>query len=227
MATNVSPRFTPSAAAWRRPPSAKSSKNSTDLMSAKSPPVMIDAARSASARSAGESSAARRWKKSRHIDSSRMERRPVAPQPEKTMRPSGERRASTIAPTSESNSFDANTCRIVMGIWRSPRWRHWTPATTERLKSSSSVAVIGLDCSVGRKPRWNCFSSSMNRRAASLAAAEHSKPEADIAAIVAAAAVKTEKAENLRLSAAFELKFIYRPSRTAYQRDSRRGPRSP
>ena len=60
IATNVSPSPTFSAAAWRRPPSAKSSKNSTLLMSAKSPPVMMEADRSASARSAGVSSAARR-----------------------------------------------------------------------------------------------------------------------------------------------------------------------
>ena len=158
-------------------------------MSAKSPPVMIEAERSASARSAGVSSAARRWKKSRHIDSSRMERRPVAPQPEKMIRPFGAWSVLTIEPTSFSNFSPANTCRIVMGICRSPRCRHCTPASVERLKSSSSVAVIGFDCSVGRNPRWNCFSLSMKSRAFALTASEHSKAETAPAATASVIAI--------------------------------------
>ena len=74
---------------------------------------------------------------------------------------------------------------------RSPRWRHCTPASVERLKSSSSVAVIGFDCSVGRKPRWNCFSLSMKSRALARAAAEHSNAPDDIAGTSAAIATWT------------------------------------
>ena len=51
-------------------------------------------------------------------------------------------------------------------------------ANVERLKSSSSVAVIGFDCSVGRNPRWNCFSLSMKSRALALTASEHSNAPA-------------------------------------------------
>ena len=104
-----------------------------------------------------------------------MERRPVAPQPEKMIRPFGAWSVSTIDETSFSNFSPANTCRIVIGICLSPRWRHCTPASVERLKSSSSVAVIGFDCSVGMKPRWNCFSLSMKSRALAFADSEHSK----------------------------------------------------
>ena len=118
-----------------------------------------------------------------------MERRPVAPQPEKMIRPFGALSVRTIESTSFSNFSPANTCRIVMGIWRSPRWRHCTPASVERLKSSSSVAVIGFDCSVGRNPRWNCFSLSMKSRAFALTASEHSKAETAPAANTATSAM--------------------------------------
>ena len=121
------------------------------------------------------------------MDSRRIESRPVAPQPEKMIRPFGALSVSTIDETSFSNFSPANTCRIVMGICRSPRWRHCTPASVERLKSSSSVAVIGFDCSVGRNPRWNCFSLSMKSRARALTADEHSKANAIPAAVTISA----------------------------------------
>ena len=76
---------------------------------------------------------------------------------------------ATIESTRARNCGEAKTCRIVIGICRSPRCRHWMPARVERRKSSSSVAVIGLDCSVGRKPSWNCFSLSMKSLALALA----------------------------------------------------------
>ena len=88
----------------------------------------------------------------RHIASSRMERRPVAPQPEKTIRPPP-RTVANPRSTSCAKPSEANTRRAISSTQRSTLCSIRTPSSGEWRKTSSMPRVKGFDCSVGRNPK--------------------------------------------------------------------------